>query len=307
MQAVIASRIDRFPREEKLLLQQASVIGIDVPLVLLEAVTQVPDEVARRALRSLQTASFIYQTNLFPDLEYRFRHVLTRDVAYSSLLKDQRRPLHAQAFAAIERLYPDYLASHLDDLAVHAVRGELWDKAVAYNRQLAMRAQKRGANPEAVSCFEEALRALAHLPSTRETVEMEIDLRSALRPALLQLGRLDEVLAVSRQVERLALELRPAAPGAGVQLSDQLSLPQGRVGAHHRLRGAVHSDCRGVRGHGDSIARAAVRRAGPPCPRRVSAGRRKPPAQYCGAGQGSGDHAVRLLLRVACVQPGRAR
>src|SRR4051794_24240537 len=208
VQAVIASRIDRLPREEKLLLQQASVIGIDVPLVLLEAVTQIPDEVERRAIRSLQTASFIYQTNLFPDLEYRFRHVLTRDVAYSSLLKDQRRALHAQALAAIERLYPDYLASHLGDLAVHAVRGELWDKAVAYNHQLALRAQKRGANPEAVSCFEEALRALAHLPSTRETVEMEIDLRSALRPALLQLGRLDQVLAISRQVEELALELQ---------------------------------------------------------------------------------------------------
>jgi hypothetical protein len=87
------------------------------------------------------------------------------------------------------------------------VRGELWDQAVAYNRQLGMRAQERAANAEAVSCFEEALRALARIPPTRATTEAEIDLRSAMRPALLQLGRLDEVLAVSKQVEQLALQL----------------------------------------------------------------------------------------------------
>ena len=207
VQAVIAARIDRLPREEKLLLQQASVIGIDVPLALLEAVSEVPDEAARRSLRSLQTSNFLHQTNLFPDLEYRFRHFLTREVAYSNLLKEQRRALHAQAVLAIEKLYGDRPASYLDELAIHAVRGELWDKAVDYNRQLGMRALKRAANPEAVRCFEEALRALVRLPSTRARVEAEIDLRSALRPALLQLGRLDEVLAVSRQVEKLALEL----------------------------------------------------------------------------------------------------
>jgi class 3 adenylate cyclase/tetratricopeptide (TPR) repeat protein len=207
VQAVIAARIDRLPREEKLLLQQASVIGTDVPLSLLEAVTEVPDEVARRSLRSLQAAGFIHQTSLFPDLEYRFRHILTREVAYATLLKEQRRALHARSVAAIETLHAERLAAHLDDLAVHAVRGELWDKAVTYNRQLGMRAQERAANPEAVTCFEEALRALARLPSTRETTEAEFDLRSAVRPALLQLGRLDEVLATSKQLEQLALQL----------------------------------------------------------------------------------------------------
>jgi tetratricopeptide (TPR) repeat protein len=207
VQAVIAARIDRLPRDEKLLLQQASVIGTDVPLSLLEAVTEVPDEVARRSLRSLQSAGFIHQTSLFPDLEYRFRHILTREVAYATLLKEQRRTLHARSVAAIETLHAERLAAHLDDLAVHAVRGELWDKAVTYNRQLGMRAQERAANPEAVACFEEALRALARLHSTRETTEAEFDLRSAVRPALLQLGRLDEVLATSKQLEHLALQL----------------------------------------------------------------------------------------------------
>src|SRR5262249_22780231 len=101
VQGVIAARIDRLPAEEKLLLQQASVIGTDVRLALLEAVAEVPDGVARRALHSLQTSGFIHQTSMFPDLEYRFQHVLTREVAYVSLLKEQRRLLHVRAAVAI--------------------------------------------------------------------------------------------------------------------------------------------------------------------------------------------------------------
>jgi predicted ATPase/class 3 adenylate cyclase len=207
VQAVIAARIDCLLTEEKLLLQQASVIGTDVPLALLEAVSEMPSDGARSLPQSLQTSGFIHQTSLFPDIEYRFRHFLTRDVAYSSLLREQRRALHVRAVDAIERIYAESLGSHLDALAVHAVRGELWDKAVTYNRQLGTRALERAANAEAVNCFEEALRALTQLPATRATAEAEIDLRCMLRPALLQLGRLDEVLAISRQVEQLALQI----------------------------------------------------------------------------------------------------
>ena len=207
VQAVIAARIDRLSVEERSLLQQASVLGTDVPLALLEAVLIMPESDLRGSLRSLQTFGFIDETNMFPDLEYRFRHSVTRDVAYSGLLKEQRRALHTRAVAAIEALYANSVSSRLDDLAVHAIRGEVWDKAVHYYRLVGLRAQQRGANAEAVHCFEEALRALAQLPSSRAMLEIEIDLRSALRPALLQLGRLAEILAVSRRVESLALEL----------------------------------------------------------------------------------------------------
>ena len=207
VQDVIAARIDRLSPAEKLLLQQASVIGTQIPYVLLEAVAEVDDEVIRSALHALQASGFIQQTSLFPDLEYRFRHVLTRDVAYASLLKEPRRLLHVRAVAAIETLYRDRWDLHLEDLALHAVRGELRDKAVTYNRQLGMRALERAANTEAVTCFEEALRALAHLPASRATAETEIYLRSALRPAFLQLGRLDAVLATSLQIELLARHL----------------------------------------------------------------------------------------------------
>jgi tetratricopeptide (TPR) repeat protein len=108
---------------------------------------------------------------------------------------------------AIERLYPDRRTSHIDQLAFHASRGEVWAKALVYNRQVGARAVLHAANTEAVQAFQDALAALKRLPETPETREQAIDLRLDLRPPLLQLGRLDDVLSVSREAERLAGDL----------------------------------------------------------------------------------------------------
>ena len=208
VQAVLAARIDRLSHDEKLLLQSSAVVGSDVPQPLLEAIVDVPAESVGRALASLQGAGFLYEATLFPDVVYRFRSTLTRDVAYASLLREQRRVLHARIVDAIERLHHDRRTSHIDQLAFHASRGEVWAKALVYNRQLGARAVLHARNGEAVEAFQDALAALQRLPETRETLEQAIDLRLDLRPPLLQLGRLDDVLNVSREAERLAGELR---------------------------------------------------------------------------------------------------
>ena len=207
VQAVLAARIDRLPSDEKLLLQSAAVVGLDVPFALLEAVTDLSGERLRRALAHLQTAGFLEETRLFPDLEYRFRTALTRDVAYESLLREQRRGLHARIVEAIETLYSDRLPSWTDSLAHHALRGEVWAKAEIYNQQVGRRAVARVSNAEAIRAFEAALQAVGRLAQSPETRARAIDLRLELRPSLLQLGRLDEVLSVSREAERLAREL----------------------------------------------------------------------------------------------------
>jgi len=207
VQAVIAARIDRLPHDEKLLLQSSAVVGSDVPQALLEAIADVPAESVGRALTSLQAAGFLYEASLFPDVVYRFKSALTRDVAYASLLREQRRVLHAQIVEAIERLYHDRRTSHIDQLAFHASRGEAWPKAFLYNRQVGTRAVLHAANTEAVQAFQDALAALKRLPETRETIEQAIDVRLDLRPPLLQLGRLDDVLVVSREAEQLAAGL----------------------------------------------------------------------------------------------------
>ena len=207
VQAVLAARIDRLSSEEKYLLQSASVIGLDVPQALLEAVTELPGDSLASAISHLQSAGFLDEGGLFPDIEFKFRNALVRDVAYESLLREQRRILHARIVEAIESLYRERLSNHLDQLAYHTIRGEIWDKAEIYNYQVGTRAVARAANEEAVRAFEAALRAIEHLPQTPQTLERAIDCRLNLRPPLLQLGRLDEVLKVSREAERIAREL----------------------------------------------------------------------------------------------------
>ncbi len=123
VQAILAARIDRLPPEEKQLLQAAAVIGKDVPYALLAAIAELPEEALRRGLAHLQAAEFLYETQLFPDLEYTFKHALTHEVAYGSLLQERRRGLHARIVAAIERLHADRLAEQVERLAHHALRG----------------------------------------------------------------------------------------------------------------------------------------------------------------------------------------
>ncbi|MDH4267374.1 MAG: AAA family ATPase, partial [Deltaproteobacteria bacterium] len=169
VQTILVARIDRLPPEEKNLLQCAAVIGKDVPYPLLKEIAGLPEENLRRGLAHLQTAEFLYETRLFPDLEYTFKHALTYEVAYGSLLQERRRALHAAIFEAIERLYQDRLVEHIERLAHHALRAEVWDKALTYLRQASVKAIARSAHREAVTYLESALTALKHLPESRET------------------------------------------------------------------------------------------------------------------------------------------
>src|SRR5262249_5926244 len=139
VQAVLAARIDRLPSEEKRLLQTAAVIGTEVPLDLLQAIAELPEVVLQRGLTHLQAAEFLYETRLFPEREFTFKHALTHEVAYGGLLQERRRVLHAKVVEAIEQRAPDRLAEQIERLAHHALRGELREKAVHYLRQAGLK------------------------------------------------------------------------------------------------------------------------------------------------------------------------
>jgi class 3 adenylate cyclase/tetratricopeptide (TPR) repeat protein len=207
VQAVLAARIDRLPPEEKRLLQTAAVLGMEVPGAVLQAIGERPEESLRLGLTHLQAAEFVYETRLFPELEYTFKHALTHEVAYGSLLHERRRVLHARIVEAIEALYAERLAEKVDRLAHHALRGKVWEKALAYCQQAGEKAMARSAYREAVGCFEQALSVLPHLPETRDTREQAIDLRLALRSALWPSGNLGRTLACLREAEALAAAL----------------------------------------------------------------------------------------------------
>jgi tetratricopeptide (TPR) repeat protein len=229
VQAVVAARIDRLPPEEKLLLQTAAVIGHEVPLPLLQAVADLPEEVLHRSLAHLQATEFLYETRLFPECAYTFKHALTHEVAYGSLLQERRRALDARIVEALEALAGNRIAEQVERLAQHALRGEVWDKALAYCRQAGEKAMTRSAHREALGYFEQALSALSHLPEQRDTLEQAIDLRLALRSALHPSADWGRILAYLREAEILA-----------AALDDQRRLGQVSVflSFHFRLMGA---------------------------------------------------------------------
>jgi class 3 adenylate cyclase/tetratricopeptide (TPR) repeat protein len=220
VQAILGARIDRLAPNTKRLLQSAAVIGKDVPFALLATVVDTPQDDLRRGLVDLRAGEFLYETCLFPDAEYTFKHALTHEVAYRSVLKDRRRELHAGTVEAIERLYGSALAEHTERLVDHAVRGEVWSKAAAYATQAGTRAIDRSAEPQvAKACFETALEALSHLPRSREILQQGVEVRFLLGSALFTLGATDAYLSYSAEAVAIAEQL-----GDTEQLSRALAL-----------------------------------------------------------------------------------
>src|SRR5207245_4207177 len=144
----------------KRLLQTATVIGTEVPVPVLQAIAACSEADLHRGLAHLQAAEFLYETQLFPERAYTFKHALTHEVAYSSLLLERRRILHARIVEALEALAGERVAEQVERLAHHALRGEVWDKALAYCRQAGEKVMARSAHREAVGYFEQALTAL---------------------------------------------------------------------------------------------------------------------------------------------------
>jgi class 3 adenylate cyclase/tetratricopeptide (TPR) repeat protein len=209
VQAVLGARIDRLPPEEKALLQTASVIGKDVPFTLLQAIADEPEVDLHRHLAHLRAAEFLYETALFPDPEYTFKHALTHEVAYGSLVQGRRQALHAAIVQAMERLYVGRLDEHVERLAHHAFRGELWEKVARYCRQAGTKATDLSAYDQTVVHTDRGLEALTHLSESRQTLELELDLRTigGRGPGLFSTGQRERLLDDNRRALALAERL----------------------------------------------------------------------------------------------------
>jgi class 3 adenylate cyclase/tetratricopeptide (TPR) repeat protein len=207
VQAVIAARIDRLAPEDKHLLQTAAVIGKDVPFPLLQTIAGQPERELREQLARLQATALLQEQTRFPELEYTFKHALTHEVAYGSLLQPRRRALHARVVEAVERRYPERLREQAEQLAHHAVCGEVWEKAATYHHQAGTKAFERSAHREAALHCERALAALQHLPASWHTRAQAIDVRFDLRNTLLALGELVQISEHLREAEALADEI----------------------------------------------------------------------------------------------------
>jgi predicted ATPase len=207
VRAVLAARIDALPTAEKRLLEEAAVIGHDVPFTPLHAICGLTEDSLLGLLDNLQAAEFLYATQLFPDLQYTFKHFLTHDVTYSGVLHERRRDIHARVVDVIEQLYADRLGEQVERLAHHAIRGEKREKAVYYLWQAGGKGAARSALSDARAWFEQALSVLEALPKTRAALEQAFEIRLELRRVLRQLGEGRKMLEHLREAEALAERL----------------------------------------------------------------------------------------------------
>jgi class 3 adenylate cyclase/predicted ATPase len=185
VQGILASRIDRLPPAEKGLLQTLAVMGKQFPLGLIKQVMQKPEDELERMLAALQLGEFVYEQPAFPETEYVFKHALTQEVAYGSLLVERRKELHERTAAQIEVLFNSRLEDHYGDLAHHYSCSRNGLKALEYLQLAAQQAIERSANTEAINHLTAAVHLLNALPETPKRDRQELALQTMLGPVLI--------------------------------------------------------------------------------------------------------------------------
>jgi class 3 adenylate cyclase/tetratricopeptide (TPR) repeat protein len=182
IQGIIAARIDRLDESLKRIMHVASVIGREFAFRILQSITEMKEELKSHLL-NLQGLELIYEKRLFPELEYIFKHALTQEVAYNSLLLARRKEIHGKIGQAIEELYADRLEEFFEMLAYHYSRSDDLVKGVHYGEKAAARASSVHAYAEAARLLEQALGAQKVLdPGDKlKRCDLLLDLADALR------------------------------------------------------------------------------------------------------------------------------
>src|SRR4030095_8806402 len=184
IQGVLSARIDRLPEAHKRLLQTASVLGREFTPRLLQALWEETTPL-ESLLMDLKRLEFLYERARGEEPVYVFKHALTQDVTYDSLLTTRRQVLHAAAGHALERLYPDWLVERSEELARHYTEAGITEKAVHYWHHAGQKAIERSAHGEAIAHRPQGLTLLQTLPDTLEHSHQELVILTALGPALM--------------------------------------------------------------------------------------------------------------------------
>ena len=199
---VIAGRLERLGERSKGLLAIASVIGREFDFTLLQGASGLDEADAAEEVEALVRRRVLRVVGE----RFDFVHDQVREVVYEQLLPPRRALLHATVVRVIERLHGGRLREHVERLAHHAFRGEIWDKAVAYAHQAGNIAAERSASAQAGAWFDQALQALARLPENGETLPQAIELRRLRSAHHFALGEREGLL--QRMEEAVALAER---------------------------------------------------------------------------------------------------
>lgn len=208
---VIMARIDSLPEKARGLLQTGSVAGREFSHLLIKRVTAHSKEQLLSYLSVLKDSELLYERGIYPQSNYVFKHALTQEVAYNSLLLKMKTELHKKIGKALEKIYPERLEEFCEILALHFLKGEDWQRAYRYCQEAGLKAYSHTAYEEAQRYFEEGLTAIKKLPREKALIEKEIDLRFNMRSPLVALGRHEDWGEWVRGAEPLAREINDDA------------------------------------------------------------------------------------------------
>ncbi|MBW2115470.1 MAG: AAA family ATPase [Deltaproteobacteria bacterium] len=205
IQGIIAARMDRLENNLKRTMQVASVIGRDFAFRILQTITGMREDLKSHLL-NLQGLEFIYEKSLFPELEYIFKHALTQEVAYNSLLLKRRREIHERIGKAIEDIYPERLEEFYEMLAYHFSKSENFEKAYEYLKLAGNKATRNYSHRDAFNLFKKAINTLNRLPETDENKREQIEIRLLMVIPMITLSYPEDSLTILREGESLAKE-----------------------------------------------------------------------------------------------------
>jgi class 3 adenylate cyclase/tetratricopeptide (TPR) repeat protein len=202
IQGVLSARIDRLPEAHKRLLQTASVLGREFSPRLLQALWEEPAPL-EPLLLDLKHLEFLYERARGEAQVYVFKHALTQEVAYDTLLTTRRQVLHAAAGHALERLYPDWLAEHYEELAHHFTLGEVWEKAFDYLARSGEKARQSYANQEAIALYTQAIEASRWIAPSLDEAQL-LSVYEGRGLVWMLLTKYDEAIADFQRMRQIA-------------------------------------------------------------------------------------------------------
>jgi len=203
---IIAARMDRLEDNLKHTIQVASVIGRDFAFKVLQSITGMKEEIKSHLL-NLQDLEFIYEKSLFPELEYIFKHALTQEVAYNSLLIKRRKEIHEKIGKAMEEIYKDRLEEFFEMLAYHYAKSDNLEKAYQYLKLSGKKATQSHANWEAIRFYREAIDILGRMPSTDSNKRKGLQIRVSLAMPAMFLSYPEDSIDVLKVGVKLAREV----------------------------------------------------------------------------------------------------
>ena len=187
IQDVIMARIDKLPEAARDVLRTGSVIEREFSHELIRKVTELAEQELLSHLSTLKDSELLYERGVYPQSTYIFKHALTREVAYDSILAKKKKTIHEKIGNAIEAIYKESIAEHYEILSEHYSMSENYLKSAEYSKLAGKKAEKAASLTEAITHYNKRVLSLEKLPLTDDVEKQIIDARTALSLYMFQI------------------------------------------------------------------------------------------------------------------------